>query len=138
MRSPLTPSKMKTSIPGLTTTSSSGRRASPTPAITPAWQPTSWPRGGACQPRWWFMVRPAQTPGMDREDGKQSRGISVCRAERTSGVIHYSALSCLSHLVGENTSLLLVLCLLSPPVWDVHEIVTLPIPPTVTFPIPVF
>lgn len=82
MRSPLTPSKMKTLILGLTTTSSSDRHASPTPAITPAWPPTSWPRGGACQPRWWFMVRPAQRPGMHREGRKQSRGISLFRSRK--------------------------------------------------------
>lgn len=75
MRSPLTLNKMRTLTPELTTTSLSGRLGSRTQGITPAWQPTSWPRGGACQPQWWFMVRPAQRPGMDREDGKQkSRG----------------------------------------------------------------
>lgn len=128
MRSPSTPSKTRTLTPGLTTTSSSGRRGSRTQAITPAWQPTSWPRGGACQPQWWFMVRPAQRPGMDREDGKQRRrGMCISlqrpsfRAERTSGVIRYRALSCLSHLVGE-------MCLLFPPVLDFCERVTFPIP----------
>lgn len=106
MRSPLTPSKTRTLTPGLTTTSSSARHGSRTQEITPAWQPTSWPRGGACQPQWWFMVRPAQRPGMDREDGKRrSRRIritlqlSLFRAEKTLGIIHYCALSCLSHLV---------------------------------------
>lgn len=135
MRSPSTPSKTRTLTPGRTTTSLSGRRGSRTRAITPAWQPTSWPRGEACQPQWWFMVRPAQSPGMDREDGKQrSRGmclslqLSLFRAERTVGVIHNCALACLSHLVGREHIPIATDVLFFLPVPDYCERVTFPIP----------
>ena len=54
------------------------------------------------------MVRPAQRPGVDREDRKQrgrgrciALGLSVCSTEGTPARFHYSAISCLSPLAGD-------------------------------------
>lgn len=66
MRSPSTPNRMRTLTPGLTITWSSDRPGCQTQGITPVWQPTSWPRGGASQQLWWSTVRPAQRPGRHR------------------------------------------------------------------------
>lgn len=53
MRSPSTPTWMRTSTPEQTTTSSFDRHVSLTLGTTPAWLPTLLPREGAClQPLW--------------------------------------------------------------------------------------
>lgn len=117
MRSPLTLNRMRTSTPGLTITWSSGRPGSQIQGITPVWQPTSWPRGGACQQLWWFTVRPAQRLGRARE-GKTQRRRELCtvlkslvQELRGPWVIHHSAVL-LTPLSGEKTFQTLLMCLL--------------------------